>query len=326
VKTVYLRADGGTKTGWGHINRLAGLASMLQGAFHTVFVTAAGDPNLLNKLRSHADQVLQLASQTQPDFASDFKGLETEGHILVADGYHFPESYFPEARAAGMRTFFIDDFARGPFHCDCIINHAPACAAAYGNLPDSIRLCDGIAYALLRPAFYTAISGSPEPRRILLSMGAADPESWTLKLLQELLPAFPSLEWQVMLTASFDAQHRAALAQFADAHKQVVLHPDLDAEAVCALMESCGHALVSASTTLFEVWSRGIFAAALAYTDNQRLIYEGMVQQGMAFPFLAGDAKASLTAYLAFEGQRCRRSATWNPPATLRKVFEELAA
>jgi spore coat polysaccharide biosynthesis predicted glycosyltransferase SpsG len=326
VKTVYLRADGGTKTGWGHINRLAGLASMLRASFNTVFVTAAAETHLLSKLRGHADRVVQLPELAEPDFASDFQGLETQGHILVADGYHFPVDYFPAARAAGMRTVFIDDFARGPFHCDCVINHAPACASAYVNLPDSIRLCDGIAYALLRPAFYTAISGSPDPRRILLSMGAADPESWTLKLLKELVPAFPSLEWQVMLTGSFEAQHRAALAQFADAHKQVVLHPDLDAEAVCGLMESCGHALVSASTTLFEAWSRGIFAAAMAYTDNQRLIYEGMVKQGMAFPFLVAEARASLGAYLRFEGSRCRRSAGWNPPAALRKVFEELAA
>jgi UDP-2,4-diacetamido-2,4,6-trideoxy-beta-L-altropyranose hydrolase len=326
MKTVYLRADGGTGTGWGHINRLAGLASVLQGAFHTVFVTAANDSNLLNKLRNHADQVLQLASQTQPDFENDFAGLETEGHILVADGYHFPESYFPAARAAGMRTVFIDDFARGPFHCDCIINHAPASATAYGNLPESIRLCDGIAYALLRPVFYTERKGKAEPQRILVSMGAADPEGWTLKLLQELLPAFPDLEWQVMLTASFEPQYHAALLHFADAHPQVTLHPDLDAEAVCSLMESCGFALVSASTTLFEVWSRGIFAAAMAYTDNQRLIYEGMVQQAMAFPFLAREARASLAAYLAYEGNRCRRSTAWNPPAALRKLFEELAA
>jgi spore coat polysaccharide biosynthesis predicted glycosyltransferase SpsG len=326
LKTVYLRADGGKGTGWGHINRLAGLSSMLRDAFHTVFITSADDAGLLDTLQHQAHSVIRIPATEAPDFAVDFNGLETEGNVLVADGYHFPGAYFNEAKAAGLRTVFIDDFARGPFHCDCIINHAPACAAAYGSLSPSIRLCDGIGYALLRPVFYTEAKGTPQKARILLSMGAADPDGWTLKLLQILVPAFPQLEWQVMLTASFETAHRTALQEFASAHKQVSLHPDLDAEAVCALMETCGYALVSASTTLFEVWSRGIFAAAMAYTDNQRLIYEGMVQQGMAFPFIGSEAKASLEAYLNYTGTRCQRSTTWNPPAALRRVFGELAA
>lgn len=326
LKTVYLRADGGKRTGWGHINRLAGLSSILRGSFHTVFLTAADEPGLLGKLSAHADRIVQLNASSEPDFVREFSEFETQHQILVVDGYHFPADYFPAAQAAGMKTVFIDDFARGPFSCDCIINHAPACAGAYGTLPSGTKLCDGIGYALLRPVFYGKIGGNPLPNRILLSMGAADPDGWTWKLLQQLVPAYPELEWQVMLTASFAAEQRAALEQLSTINPRVVLHPDLDAEAVCALMESCAYAVVSASTTLFEVWSRGIFSATMAYTDNQRLIYQGMVNQGMAFPFRAEEATASLEAYLNNTGMSCSRSDDWNPPAALRALFAELAA
>lgn len=318
---VYLRADASPDIGWGHVNRMCSLAALLPAEMNTVAVTNAAGAEVFHKSNC---KNLPLLEVVPGDFAEEWQGILPEHAILVLDGYHFDFQYQQKAKKAGFKVVLIDDFAHGPFCADMVLNHAPGSRSLYHQT--GIDYCCGLDFALLRPSFYQeAASFDRAPNNVLVTLGGADPLGLTFKILAELLPLHPQLNWVAVCTDNFSKTHRTSLETFSAKHPQLQLLYNLGEKEMRLQMSKHRYAIVSASTVVLESWASGLFPATLCYTQNQQLMFKGATSMGYAFPLHREHLSSGFSAYLKTEGiTNMTRTGTWNPPDAVAKAFHDI--
>ncbi|MBU6324890.1 MAG: hypothetical protein KJS92_05325 [Bacteroidetes bacterium] len=323
IKRVYLRADGGPQTGWGHVNRMCALAAILKDEAQVVAVSGTAGAEVFRKNIGNLAEVQMLSEHDCGDCREEWKNTDATHALLVLDGYQFDYRYQQEAKELGFRVVLIDDFAQGPFAADMVINHAPNSRRLYQQ--EGISYCCGLDYALLRPSFYGA-QEAPERKQnqVLLTLGGADPLGLTAQLLTKLLPQFPNLQWVVIYTDSFTTEHSRQLIDLAEYNTAITLKKNMNETAMQQLMLESAHALVSASTVVLEAWSCGLFPAALCYTDNQRIMFEGVISEHLAFPLTTENAVTEFGDYLQSEKRATVDREGWNPPAAFRSALQQI--
>ena len=320
--TVYLRADGGPEIGWGHVNRMCALAAMLPESLELVAVCGETGANVFRQNLPEGVRIQVLEAETCGRCSEEWKDETAEQAILVLDGYHFDYAYQQEAKKLGFALVLVDDFARGPFSADVIINHAPNSRSRYTQ--EGITYCCGKAFALLRPDFYqTPPTAAKRNGEVLITLGGADPGDLSLQLLQQLVPAHPELRWTVICTNNFSEAHRNGLQQFVQQHPQVALVYNATQQHMHQLMLQSSKAITAASTVVLEAWASGLYPAALCYTENQRILFEGVCSEGMAFPLEWKQLAQDFEHYLNQKPEPQHRE-SWNPPLAIRNTFQHL--
>ncbi len=321
--SIYLRADGGPQMGWGHVNRMCSLAAIMKGQAPVVAVATEAGAKVFQHNNSAFAAVKTLDADAAGHCYSEWEGVNTENSILVLDGYQFDYTYQQQAKALGFRVVLIDDFALGPFAADMIINHAPESRSRYSQ--EGIRFCCGTDYALLRPSFYQRFKEQPRRKQqVLVTLGGADPQALTGQLLNRLLPEHRNLNWVVVCTDSFAPEHRQQLEQMAAGSEHMTLEYNVSEEGMHRLMMQSSHALVSSSTVVLEAWASGLYPAALCYTENQRIMFEGVCNGHLAFPLQAATAQSGFREYLQTTPKEQDGMEGWNPPAAIRNAFQQL--
>lgn len=321
--TVYLRADGGPEIGWGHVNRMCALAAMLPESLELVAVSGETGAGVFRQNLPANVRIKVLEAEACGRCSTEWQDVQAGMAILVLDGYHFDYAYQQEAKKLGFAVVLVDDFARGPFAADVIINHAPNSRSRYTQ--EGITYCCGLAFALLRPDFYktlpTTVARNGE---VLITLGGADPGDLSLQLLQQLVPAHPELRWTVVCTDNFSEAHRRGLEQFSQHHPQVALVYNVTQQRMHQLMLQSSKALTAASTVVLEAWASGLYPAALCYTENQRILFEGVCSEGIAFPLDWNSLAQDFERYLNQTPEPQHRE-SWNPPLAIRNTFQNLS-
>ncbi|MEY3983930.1 MAG: UDP-2,4-diacetamido-2,4, 6-trideoxy-beta-L-altropyranose hydrolase [Bacteroidota bacterium] len=322
--TVYLRADGGPNIGWGHVNRLCALAAMLPETLELVAVSSETGAAVFRQNLPPGVDIKVLDANTCGRCSAEWKDVQAGQSILVLDGYHFDQTYQQEAKSLGFAVVIVDDFALGPFAADVIINHAPNSRQLYTQ--EGITYCCGLEYALLRPDFYqTPPAAAKRNGKVLITLGGADPQDLTLQLLEQLVPAHPELHWTVVCTDNFSEAHRSGLQRFSQQHPQVDLEYNLTQQQMHRLMLECSRALTAASTVVLEAWASGLYPAALCYTENQRILFDGICSEGIAFPLEWNRLSHGFERYLNQSATPQHRD-SWNPPLAIRRTFLQLTS
>jgi UDP-2,4-diacetamido-2,4,6-trideoxy-beta-L-altropyranose hydrolase len=112
---------------------------------------------------------------------------------LVIDNYKLDQVYEKHFRTSAKKIMVIDDLADRQHDCDILLDQTHGRDAAdYKNLvPSRCKILAGSDYVLLRKDFIQLRSKALEKRcqtinvkRILVSMGGADPQNYTLKALE----------------------------------------------------------------------------------------------------------------------------------------------
>lgn len=323
IKRIYLRADGGPQTGWGHVNRMCALAAMLKDEAEVVAVSGIAGSEVFRKNIGNLAEVQTLSETHGGDCREEWKNTDPTHALLVLDGYQFDYQYQQEAKDMGFRVVLMDDFAQGPFAADMVINHAPNSRRLYQQ--EGISYCCGLDYALLRPSFYMKQQAPVRKQnQVLLTLGGADPLGLTAQWLTSLLPEFPNLHWVVVYTDSFTPEHRRQLTDLAAHHTAITLNKNIEETAMRQLMLESAHALVSASTVVLEAWSCGLFPAVVCYTDNQRIMFEGVVHEHLAYPLATESPATGFAAYLQTEKPASADRQRWNPPVAIRSAFQQI--
>ena len=112
----------------------------------------------------------------------------TPGGIVVLDGYHFGLGLEKELRRLGLKVATIDDNARRSFASSCVFNgNVHAGDLQYRRAPGT-RLARGPRYFIfseeIRKARRPRRIIRKEVRKILVTMGGADPSNQILKVLK----------------------------------------------------------------------------------------------------------------------------------------------
>ena len=309
---VYIRADGNTEIGLGHVVRSLALANMLQEDFDCIFVTRFLTPYIKKEAEVSCVDIIELPSEGHEHYNS-FLNLLSGKEIVVLDNYFYSTEYQRSIKEKGCKLVCIDDIHDKHFVADIVINHAGGIERElYSNAPYS-ALYIGTEYALLRPAFL--INKKAQGSSIFISMGGADKKNDLLNILKLLSEKKVNQTCYAIVGDAY--LHQKQLNEFCDnSNLDIILLKNQTAEELSDVMLQCRYAICPPSTISFEYLSlRGGELYVKVIADNQKDIYDFYIKNLLAFDlsdfFINDDTKIknSLNAQRKYfdrqSGNRC---------------------
>ena len=116
---VFIRADGSSQIGLGHLVRCSALAHMLKDHFEITFYSKEIPDAMLAELNSNGFICHKIKNE------NEFFNQLNDKNIAVLDGYNFGTDYQKQVKDTGSKLICIDDLHDQKFLADLIINHAP---------------------------------------------------------------------------------------------------------------------------------------------------------------------------------------------------------
>ncbi|GFK94863.1 UDP-N-acetylglucosamine--N-acetylmuramyl-(pentapeptide) pyrophosphoryl-undecaprenol N-acetylglucosamine transferase [Fundidesulfovibrio magnetotacticus] len=288
---LVIRADAGPDIGIGHVMRCLALAqAWMRGGGRALLAGWVTLPALVQRLEREG-VVLSVPDSDDPDGIGSllraFEPLSSDpgAHWIVLDGYGFNPEHHAALRRDGRRLLVLDDQAHLPrYHADAILNqNIGAQHLAYDADPGAIVLT-GPAYALLREELRAPSAQRPgEPdqvRRVLVTMGGADPDNTAEAVLRVLSQAGGGLE-DVVVVAGPANPHLENLRQAVSCApfpaRLEVSPPDM-----APLLAGTDLALSAAGSTAYELCLLGVPMALAVLAPNQRGVARGLEAAGAA--------------------------------------------
>lgn len=293
---IAFRSDASTQIGIGHVMRCLTLADVLaaQGA-ETVFLSADLPGNVLDMIRSREHSVIALPRPEIPseglsfyetwlgtgikDDAAQVRAFldEMQPDWVVMDHYALDHEWVVGAVPSGTAVMVIDDLADRSHACDILLDqNLGRTEADYSDLvSDGTKILAGPQYALLRPEFSTARSGSLDRRKdgklihILVSMGGVDKDNVTEAVLDILKDIFIGKNIKITAVLGITAPHLEAVqatAQTLGVETEVLSN----VEDMAALMATADLAIGAAGSASWERCCLGVPTLILVIADNQR--------------------------------------------------------
>lgn len=287
---LLVRADATPQMGTGHVMRCLALAQAWQAAGGRAVLAAASLTSALEvRLQSEGIAVSRLEAEagSAQDVAETLAlaGRECAGWLTV-DGYGFSGDYQRAIVAAGLPLLAIDDYGHaGHYWAGLVLNqNLDARQEIYSSREPAARLLLGTQYALLRREFWPWRGRSRAipavARRILVTMGGADPGNATLRVIDALKsPDLPGLQVKVVVGGS--NPHLGAIRQAAR-HCGPWLELVENATNMPGLMAWADAAVSAAGTTCWELAFMQLPALLLALAENQRPNAQEMGRLGAA--------------------------------------------
>jgi len=216
MNTLIIRADATPEIGTGHVMRCLALAqAWLDKGGKVVFISHCESDALRQRLIAEGIDLISV-DKSHPDPADwnftsgildQLKTLGTERDPwLVVDGYHFDAEYQKSIKAAGYKLLWIDDYGHADhYYADLVLNqNISADPFLYNNREPYTQLLMGISYVLLRREFKRWQGWQreipPIAQKVLVTLGGADPENVTLKVIQALKRVeVPGLEARIIV-------------------------------------------------------------------------------------------------------------------------------
>ena len=289
---LIIRADADSRIGTGHVMRCLALAQGWQQ--HGGKVVLAGKITSVALQQKIKKNGCTLVNVKQPFPAPDDlellrKLIQKNGPAacrwIVIDGYHFTADYAQCLRQAGAKILLIDDYAhQAEYSADLLLNqNLGSEGLVYKLNPDAVMLL-GNKYVLLRREFLKEQNREnkdvfPEKaRHVLVTLGGADPENVTLKVIEALdLLELPQLEVKIIVgpaNSYFDL--------LKDHMYNVSFSRELvtDIKNMVPLMKWADVAITAGGSTCWELAYMGVPALLIVLADNQFGVAGGIVNAG----------------------------------------------
>lgn len=285
---LLIRADASIQMGTGHVMRCLALAQTWQDRGGQVALAAAAlTPALEQRLNDEQVQVIKLSEVAGS--LTDAKAMATLAHQLnspwiVVDGYQFGAAYQKALKTDGLKVLFVDDYGHADFYyADLVLNqNLYAHEGLYQQRSPQTRLLLGPDYVLLRREFWPWQGWqrpvSPIARKVLVTLGGADPDNVTLKAVQA-LQQLDGLEAIVVVGSSnphyelLESITQASLGLITLQHN-VTNMPDLMAWADLAI--------AAGGSTAWELAFMGLPSLMIMLAENQRAVVEKLSEMGVA--------------------------------------------
>jgi UDP-2,4-diacetamido-2,4,6-trideoxy-beta-L-altropyranose hydrolase len=205
------------------------------------------------------------------------------GAWVCLDGYQFSEAYQTALLGAGARLLVIDDYARlSWYHADLLLDQNLGAEERVYPLKTGAATLLGPRYALVAPEFTDRrVPQRPQPpvaRRVLLTLGGADPAGQTMKVLRALIGIEdPRLEVMCVVGAANPKADEIERMAASRPGSKVVL----DARNMPDLMAWADIAVSGAGTTSWELCMMGVPAVTIVLAENQRPAAEALAGAGI---------------------------------------------
>jgi len=283
MNTLIVRADATREMGTGHVMRCLALAQAWQDkGGRGVFISRCESQALQQRLLAEGFEVFPL-DKPYPDpgdwdftrgLLDTLKGRDPEpSPWLVVDGYHFDAAYQTGVKAAGYKLLWIDDYGHAaPYCADLVLNqNIYAEPSAYIDREPYTQLLLGPHYALLRREFARWQGWRREipalARKVLVTLGGADPGNVTLKAIQALKQVdVPGLEARIVIGPVNPQGELLQRATGGDPRLHLLTNvPDMP-----KLMAWAEVAIAAGGSTCWELAFMGLPSLLLVTAENQR--------------------------------------------------------
>lgn len=274
---IYVRADGNSRIGMGHVMRCLAISRELtqQGEQVTFVVADDGAADLIQK-SGYVCHVLNTEfTEMETELPKLMQILPNNAKVLI-DSYFVTEKYLRTIKEK-CTVFCMDDLDIIPYTVDCIIN---------GNIYGSdikykaSKVLGGCKYAPLRRE-YAEARCKAEPQHILITTGSSDPYSITKKVVEGILLRPALMEKPIKIVCGrFNADFEEIKAYEQKYSNIEVLQnvPDM-----WNLMSGAMLAVTAGGTTMNELSCMGIPAVCFSFVDNQERIVTTYVDKGYAY-------------------------------------------
>ena len=286
---LLIRADGDARMGTGHLMRCLALAQAWRDAGGAVtFRTACEIPLLLARLWAEGAAVERV--EGEPGGLRDADHTREAARRLgaewvVLDGYHFGAEFQSRVRPSA-RVLAFDDYGHaGRYTADVVLNqNLHADEGLYRDREAHTRLLLGTRHALLRREF----AGQTEPigsvpdvgREVLVTLGGADPDNVTLKVIRALAGVrVEGLRATVVVGGG--NPHREELEAAARASPAEV-EVRVNVTDLAALMRRADAAVAAGGSTSWELARLGLPSLVLVLADNQEAVAASLDAAGVA--------------------------------------------
>jgi len=192
---------------------------------------------------------------------------------VVLDGYHFGSDYQLGIKAEGFKLLVVDDYGHADFyHADWVLNqNLSAREELYASRAPHTRLLLGTKFALLRREFLNYRGWQRQipdvARKVLVTLGGADPDNVTGKVIEALAP----LDIEVKVVVGGSNPHLPELQKAVETMKaqpaeiELVINPaDMP-----GLMAWADLAIAAGGSTAWELAFMGLPSLFVILAENQ---------------------------------------------------------
>lgn len=281
---IFIRADGNSQIGLGHLVRCSALAYMLKDDFNIYFFCHSIPETLENEFNGNGFKVIQITNE------KDFLGVVTPDKIVVLDGYYFDIVYQKTIKLKGAKLVYIDDLHDKEFFADLIINFTPGVKSSDYKVQPDTHFALGPEYSLLRPVFLEQTKkhrNIEKTATLLICFGGADPLNLTEKTL-EIVIEFSCFKKIIVITGTaFKPTKKFRLLVLSD--ERIDHRQSLDDQQMLASMIESEIAVIPASGIILEIFSVGVPAITGYYVPDQKETATNICKLNLAL--YAGDLR-----------------------------------
>ena len=281
---VFLRADGDSHIGLGHIHRLLALGEMLKDHFKCVFVVRMPLAGIKYLILENSFEIVEIDGKDEVNDLKTWAKLLTGREIVVLDGYDFPTDYQQSIKRIGCGLVSIDDVHQFHFVGDVIINTAGGIDSTWYSKEPHTKLFIGPEFALIKSPFRQTkkVNVQSTQTSLFICMGGADPQNHTVSTLAYCLK-FSFDRYFVVVGEAY--AHTDALQRLAKNENRIEIFTNIKPAALAELMMKCTTAVCSASGIAYEYLSIGGELYVKQTASNQQLLYNFLCNEMLAFPF-----------------------------------------
>lgn len=280
------RADASVAIGTGHVRRCFMLARSLEHAGYVCgFAVSPGSLETAGvRLPESMELVVLDGVSNEIDQLVDHwrKGVD----LIVVDHYGFDARFESACRLWARCVLTIDDLADRAHDCDVLLDQTPGRDGSHytGRVGESTHMLLGADYALLDSRFAALRSralarrrSSDRLHRLLVSLGATDPDDVTSRALKAIGRVSPEIAVDVVLGQA--SPHLEAVRRQVTCMRQPVnLHVSTDD--MPTLMMEADFAIGASGTTALERCCLGLPTLAVTTASNQEWMAERLHERG----------------------------------------------
>ncbi len=278
---IYVRADGNSKIGMGHVMRCIAISNEIKELGGEVTFILA-DEEVEAQLTDQGFQTIVLHT--------DYSDMETEldrlyevlpqGSIILVDSYFVTENYLGKLKEKAT-VFYLDDVNAFDYPVDCIINgNIYGSEVPYG----APKVLAGCKYAPLRRE-YRMMRDKCNPEYLLFTTGSSDPYSITKQLMEAVLhePELCRMEIRIVC-GKYNKDYETLKALEKQYANIKVLQNVSD---MWNIMSGAMAAVTAAGSTMTELSCLGVPTICFSFVDNQKRVAATYAQKG--FVHFSGD-------------------------------------
>lgn len=266
---LYIRTDGSSTIGLGHLVRCIALAKMLDDSFDIHFACKQVPDSIVAEIQDAGFGFMLMEDD------NELLSILSPKDLVVIDSYELESDYQKAIKEIGCPLVCIDDLHEKPTFADLILNHTPCVSPQEYEAKSYTQFALGPSYALIRPPFLALAKQNSRKSgdgSVLICFGGSDSRNLT-KVALDVVSAFSQFKHINVVTGAAYS-HQESLADIMNKQANVVHYYNISAEEMAQRMAESDLCIVPASGILTEALTSGASIISGMYVDNQRFVFE----------------------------------------------------